>query len=80
MDTEQRNQPMRNLYPPRSFLYLIVEETCQHAMEIRKWAIEVQQTAQKMRQQSQLARQKRWRGLSRLTRSERGDGQAHQSP
>jgi hypothetical protein len=49
MDTAQRNQPVRKLYPPRSFLYLIAEETRQRAIEVRQVAREAKQTAQEMR-------------------------------
>jgi hypothetical protein len=58
MDTEQQNQKTGNKRPSRSFLYLIVEETHQHAKQICQHAAVARERAQEIRRMSRLARQK----------------------
>jgi hypothetical protein len=58
MDTEQQNQKTGNKCPSRSFLYLIVEETHQHAKQICQHAAVARERAQELQRMSRLARQK----------------------
>jgi hypothetical protein len=58
MDTEQQNHKTGNKHPSRSFLYLIVEETHQHAKQICQNAAVARERAQEIRRMSRLARQK----------------------
>ena len=70
MDTEPPKQKTGNRHSPRSFLYLIVEETRQHVREVRQLAVEAKQTAVGMRHLARLMRE-RSRERRRLSTIER---------
>ena len=59
MDTEQQNQKTGNKRPSRSFLYLIIEETHQHAKQICQKAAIAQERAQRIVGVSRLVQQMR---------------------